>query len=133
MKSDPELVRNSMKLLSSLRNQRSNDRSARIYRDLMRKEAKIGGQLFGSVKSGNRREFFCLDERTWIWHEEWKDEKTNEYHVVTTRYDVRPNGIIKSQDGQPTRYIDINEARNFLSAVDLYNYRIKTELYQSVA
>jgi hypothetical protein len=99
----------------------------------MRKEAKIGGQLFGPVKPGNRREFFCLDERTWIWHEEWKDEKTNEYHVITTRYDVRPNGVIKSQDGQPTRYIDLNEARNFLSAIDLYNYRIKTELYQSVA
>jgi hypothetical protein len=122
-----------MKLLSTLRNQRLIDRSARIYRDLMRKEAKIGGQLFGPVKPGGRREFFCLDERTWIWHEEWIDEKTGRFYVVTTRYDVRPNGIIKSQDGQPTRYIDLNEARNFLSAISHYNYRVKTELYQSVA
>ena len=122
-----------MKLLNTLRNQRSTDRSARIYRDLMRKEAKIGGQLFGPVKPGGRREFFCLDERTWIWHEEWIDEKTGRLYVVTTRYDVRSNGILKSQDGQPTRYIDLNGTRNFLSAIRHYNYRVKTELYQSVA
>ena len=116
-----------------MRNQRVTNRSTKIYRDLMRKEAKIGGQLFGSVKPGGRREFFCLDERTWIWHEEWVDEKTGQHYVVTTRYDVRPNGIIKSQDGQPTRLIDLNETRNFLSAIRHYNYRVKTELYQSVS
>jgi hypothetical protein len=122
-----------VKLLNTLRNQRLNDRSARIYRDLIRKEAKIGGQLFGPVKPGGRREFFCLDERTWIWHEEWIDEPTARLYVVTTRYDVRPNGILKSQNSQPTRYIDLSEAKNFLSAIRLYNYRVKTELYQSVA
>ncbi len=33
-------------------------------RQLIRRESKIGSQLFGQVPSGRSREFFCLDERT---------------------------------------------------------------------
>ena len=50
------------------------DRRAELYRNLIRHEAKIGGILFGLVPEGGRREFFCLDARTWVWHEEWIDE-----------------------------------------------------------
>ena len=40
-------------------------------RQLIRRESKIGSQLFGQVPSGRSREFFCLDERTWVWSESW--------------------------------------------------------------
>jgi hypothetical protein len=117
-----------MKLFSSFRTQRATDRLALIYRDLIRREAKIGSGLFQAPTRGGRREFFCLDDRTWVWHEEWLDQ-TGQRHVVTTRYDVRPNGILKAQDGQGYRYIDASEAKNLYAAICLYNQRISTELY----
>ncbi len=43
------------------------DRRIKLERDLLRHEAKIGGELFGPLPQGGRREFFCLDEYTWIW------------------------------------------------------------------
>ena len=116
------------KLLKSITSQKQEQRQAELYRNLIRREAKIGGQLFGPLPKGGRREFFCLDEHTWIWHEEWLDEK-GERQVKTTRYDVRPNGVIKVQDGQPSQYVTLEEARRLYQAVDLYNQRIYAEIY----
>ena len=116
------------RLLKSITSQKQEQRQAELYRNLIRREAKIGGQLFGPLPKGGRREFFCLDEHTWIWHEEWVDEK-GERQVKTTRYDVRPNGVIKVQDGQPSQYVTLEEARRLYQAVDLYNQRIYAEIY----
>ena len=115
-------------MLGQLKAQRHANRRAQIYRDLIRREAKIGGELFGSVQPGSRREFFCLDKHTWIWHEEWIDQ-TGQRQVVTTRYDVRPNGVLKAQDGQGHRYIDAGEAQNLFTAAQLYMQRIGSEIY----
>lgn len=104
------------------------ERRARQYRELISKEARMGGTLFGPVPEGTRREFFCLDARTWIWHEEWTDAN-GQVHIVTTRYDIRPNGILKAQDGQPYRFIDEHEAKHFYKAIRLYAYKAHTELY----
>jgi len=82
------------------------------------------------VPQGSRREFFCLDEHTWVWHEEWQDQK-GERHVITTRYDVRPNGIIKSQNGT-YRPLTSQEAYNLLDAAYLYRNRIKNEIYSFI-
>ncbi|MDB5175416.1 MAG: hypothetical protein JWM81_274 [Candidatus Saccharibacteria bacterium] len=102
------------------------------YRQLISDEAKIGGKLFGPVPAGHRREFFCLDEHTWVWHEEWTEN--GHQRSITTRYDVRPNGVLKSQAGQPYTMIGFEEAVNLYQAVDLYDkqvnqyydYRLKT-------
>jgi hypothetical protein len=118
-----------LKLLSGLTNNSSTD-EARLeeYRSIIRKEAKIGGQLFGAVTPGGRREFFCLDANTWVWHEEWTDENGLR-HSVTTRYDVRSNGILKAQDKLPYQYIGYDEAKRFFQAVSMYNKQIDVELY----
>lgn len=105
------------------------ERKSRFYRDLLSREAKIGGQLFGPVPEGSRREFFCLDEYTWIWHEEWTDQ-TGQQQIRTTRYEVRPSGIVKIQDGQQHQMISKREAANFADAVRAYQKRVKSELYQ---
>jgi hypothetical protein len=115
------------KLLNTLTEQRSQERRAELYRNLIRREAKIGGELFGPIPKGHRREFFCLDEHTWVWHEEWLDAN-NQRRIKTTRYDVRPNGIIKVQDGRPSQYVTKEEARNLYHATTLYNQRIDAEL-----
>jgi hypothetical protein len=100
-------------------------RRADIQRQLIREEAKIGGELFGPVPNGHTRQFFCLDERTWVWHEEWLEH--GQRRVVTTRYDMRPNAIVKSQDGQPHRLITKQEAQHLHSAIKLY--KRKTDLH----
>jgi hypothetical protein len=112
--------------------QSTEERKRMQYRRLIQEEAKIGGSLFGPIAANGRREFFCLDPHTWIWHEEWTDE-TGEHHVVTTRYDVRPSGVIKAQDGQPYRELTKEEARNFYQAAKLYNKRVLSELYAQAA
>ena len=62
-------------------------------------EAKIGGRMFGVTQKNVRREFFCLDPHTWVWHEEWTDNY-GKRQIVTTRYNLRPEGIIKAHNNQ---------------------------------
>ncbi len=117
------------KLLTTISAQKHVERRAELYRNLIRHEAKIGGQIFGPVAAGGRREFFCLDEHTWIWHEEWLDT-TGARLTKTTRYDVRPDGlIIKAQDGQPYQEVSAEEAHRLYQAAAEYERRINTELY----
>ena len=117
-----------LKLLSGLTSVAQDDsRRHEAYRNLIRREAKVGGRLFGPVATGGRREFFCLDEYTWVWHEEWTDQTG--LHTITTRYDVRPNGILKAQDQQPYQYIGMDEAKRLFNAVSMYNKSVDTELY----
>lgn len=119
------------KMLNGLVSQKQSQRRAELYRNLIRHEAKIGGQVFGPIPHGIRREFFCLDEATWIWHEE-KTDRGGFVHVTTTRYDVRPDGIIKSQNGNYEK-VGKREADHLYEAAKLYHQRISAELYQAVA
>jgi hypothetical protein len=106
---------------------------SRLYRAFLRREAEIGGTLFGPVPKGGRREFFCLDEYTWIWHEEWMDAK-GQRKVRTTRYDVRPSGILKAQDGQRHyQQVTEKEARRLQEAAHAYQQRVYDELYHPTA
>jgi hypothetical protein len=119
------------KLLNGTLTQREQERRNELKRKLIRREAKIGGSLFGPVPEGHRREFFCLDKHTWVWHEEWLNDQGEQKHR-TTRYDVRPGGVLKSQDGQ-YKEMDITEARRLYVAVDLYEKKVSRELYGLVA
>ncbi|HEU4984399.1 MAG TPA: hypothetical protein VFT58_02055, partial [Nitrososphaera sp.] len=112
--------------LSGIARQRAEERRARMQRALIHYEAKIGGELFGPVPKGHRREFFCLDERTWVWHEEWKDEN-GQNRAVTTRYDIRPNQILKSQGHFSYQALTETEERNFRQAAKLYLQRVRAE------
>ncbi len=120
------------KVFKSITSDRLTEKRARLYREIITREAEIGGKLFGPVKPNGRREFFCLNEDTWIWHEEWLDEK-GVRQVVTTRYDIRPNGIFKAQDNQPYQQLGSIEDANFRKAVHLYNKNVDAELYGIVA
>lgn len=97
-------------------------------RDLIRLESKIGAQLFGPIPNGHRREFFCLDENTWVWYEEWL-EPGGRSRELTTRYEVHPNGVLKVQDGQPYSVVEGDELRNLTLATKLYRQRVAREVY----
>lgn len=119
------------KFLKAIVGTNAEERKAELYRNLIRHEARIGGQLFGPVPSGGKREFFCLDRRTWVWHEEWTDEN-GQHRSKTTRYDVRPNGILKAQDGSSYQYVTDEEARHLRDAAILYEKRVNSELYSRI-
>ena len=97
-------------------------------RELLRLESEIGALLFGEIPSGHRREFFCLDESTWIWHEEWKDEKGTP-RTATTRYEVHENGILKVQEGARYKYIEGEELDNLLVATNMYREQVVRKVY----
>lgn len=117
------------KLLHGIIGQRTQEHQADLYRNLIRHEAKIGGSVFGAVPTGHRREFFCLDRNTWVWHEEWADARGNQ-HIRTTRYDVRPDGLLKSQNGHYQR-VNSQETKRFKQAVRLYIERVNREMYNN--
>ncbi len=98
------------------------------YRQLIKQEATIGGELFGPVSAGRTREFFCLDKNTWIWHEEWA-EPTGKRQSKTTRYDIRPDVILKAQNNGTYHVVDKQEARHLVQAAKLYHDRVLTEIY----
>ncbi len=102
------------------------------YRDAMRLGAKLGGRVFGPVPQGVRREFFCLDEHTWVWHEEWTDAN-RQHQIRTTRYDIRPHGVFKAQDGQPYQPISRDEANNLVGAMRRYREILHTDLEPLIA
>lgn len=106
---------------------RTDDTRVQVHQQLLQQEARLGGGIFGPVAAGRRREFFCLDEYTWIWHEEWRDQN-GVTRAVMTRYDILPYGIRKAQDNQPSGYITESEARHLYAAIDRYNQIIDQEL-----
>ena len=119
-----------MRLIPKITKQSTAQSGAEIRSKFVRQEAKIGGELFGPIPAGHEREFFCLDERTWIWYEQWRDAK-GKRQVITTRYDVRPSGVIKMQDGQPYRRLDATEALNLYKAIDQYERQVGS-MYQQL-
>lgn len=98
-------------------------------RELIQLESDMGRYLFGPVPNGRRREFFCLDEHTWIWYEEWQDEHKKS-QSRTTRYEIHDNGILKIRDGGQYEYLDKEELRNFGVAVRMYYEQVMRGIYK---
>ncbi|HUY53406.1 MAG TPA: hypothetical protein VMV24_02410 [Candidatus Dormibacteraeota bacterium] len=96
------------------------------YSNLIRREAKIGGQLFGRVPENVSRSFFCLDEHTWVWHEDIT-QVGGRIKSNIIRYEVQPDRIVKVINGN--RYLlSESEKRNFYKAVTSYQRKVFSEL-----
>jgi len=98
-------------------------------RDLIRQESQIGAKLFGEIPRGHKREFFCLDTHTWVWHEEWSESLSGAKKSQTVRYEVRDNGILKSVNGQDYAWVPTEEAENLAHAAILYHQYVSTQVY----
>lgn len=98
-------------------------------RELLQLESEIGSKLFGDVPAGHRREFFCLDAKTWIWYEEWKDPKTGKLSNSTTRYEVHEKGILKVQEGARYSFIRDAELHNLALATRMYYEQVARGVY----
>ncbi len=97
-------------------------------RELIQLESNIGRELFGPVPQGHRREFFCLDEKTCIWYEEYKD-KDGKQVSATTRYEIQGDKVLKAQEGARYSYLEGGELNNLLTAINLYYERVMRAVY----
>lgn len=104
------------------------DYKAEATQDLMRKELAVTKGIFGPLKPGTKRDFFCLDKHTWVWYEEWTADDGQRKHM-TTRYMVRPSEIVKSLNGGPYQRLTAQEARNLKAAAQTYTERVNKHLY----
>ena len=109
--------------------QMSTHRRAVHERDLIRREAKIGATLFGSIPAGHNREFFCFDRSTWIWSEQWYDETSKSHKSMNVRYEFQPRGVLKIVDNIPRGYVEGKELAYLLEAIYNYHERVTTEIY----
>lgn len=102
----------------------------KLRRDIMRHEAREGGKLFGPMPDGVYREFFCLDEYTWIWYEQWTEKGKRKSR--TTRYNIMNEGITKNQDGQGYKLVTRQEAIRLFEAARAYQAKVEKEVYQPI-
>lgn len=90
-----------------------------LENNLIRQEAKITNNIFGSSPKGHHREFFCLDQNTWVWHDEWDDENGNRI-ILSNKYFIRSEGAMKSVNGGAYFPIDKEESKNLYHAIKQY-------------
>lgn len=99
-------------------------------RELIQQESNLGQAIFGQLPPHVvRREFFNLDEKTWIWHEEVVGD-TSANREVTTRYELQPRGVLKVQPGPRYSYLEGAELDNFYQATQAYYERVALHLYK---
>jgi hypothetical protein len=98
-------------------------------RELIKRESQVGSTLFGAVPKGHSRDFFCLDQSTWVWHEQWiaNDGKTS--CNLQIRYEFQPRGVLKTVDGVHSGYINGQELTDLISAIQQYHKRVASEVY----
>lgn len=98
-------------------------------KELIKQESEIGATLFGPIPPGHTREFFCLDERTWIYQETWNETLDGDRRSQMIRYEIRDSGIIKSIDGAEYHNVGQEEAENLAKAAILYYQYISQRVY----
>jgi hypothetical protein len=98
-------------------------------RELLQLESEIGAKLFGDAPKDGRREFFCLDEKTWIWHEEWLEEG-GKRQQRTIRYEVHEKGILKVQEGARYSFVEGEELQNLMTAATMYYEQVARHVYK---
>jgi hypothetical protein len=97
-------------------------------RELIQLESDIGRDLFGPIPRGHRREFFCLDEKTCIWYEEYEDAQGKPV-TSTTRYEIQGDKVLKAQDAARYSYLEGTELNNLLLAIGMYYERVMRGVY----
>jgi hypothetical protein len=97
-------------------------------RELLQLESEIGRELFGPVPKDHTREFFNLDEKTWIWHEDFigPDGKKQ---TSTIKYEIQEKGILKVEEGARYSYLEGQELDNLLLAIQMYYEQVMRKVY----
>ena len=95
---------------------------------LIKREAILGGTLFGKIPAGREREFFYLGNDTWAWNESWQDGRGRRL-TQSIQYRIYPKHIEKIQNGRSLALNDMGEVRNLVLATRWYYHLIASRLY----
>ena len=95
------------------------ERRKSVERDLINAESALGRTIFGEITPGHTREFFCLKQNVWIWHE----------NGITIRYEVRENGVFKQVGAGSYNKISGEELQHFTDATKAYLQLVKSYIY----
>lgn len=106
----------------------ADSKKLRSERELIQAESKIGREIFGEIPKGHQREFFCLDETTCIWYEEFKNAE-GKTESITTRYEIQGDRVMKVQGGSRYSYLEGDELNNLLTAIHMYYERVMRGVY----
>jgi hypothetical protein len=96
---------------------------SKLRNSLLKIEARVGGKIFGSSEDSQKREFYCLDEHTWVYRQ--ADTVGNK---IINYYDVRPSGVFKLKDGSYQKLESVELSR-FVEAVKIYQQKVMQEIY----
>ncbi|MBI4100912.1 hypothetical protein HY441_00360 [Candidatus Microgenomates bacterium] len=98
---------------------------------LMQQEMAIGSQLFGPIPQNRERQFYYLNNQTWVWNETVADGSGRKV-TTTTQYQVLPDQIVKSQGGQTLSLTDAAEINNLFEAASWYYDLVAKRVYGKV-
>ena len=126
--SDDDDMNVSISALKALKKRTKRPLKKLTERELISLESQLGAAIFGERPAHvRRREFFNLDEQTWIWYEESVDDDGT-VHELTTRYELQEQGILKVQPNYQYSYLEGQELENFVLAVTEYYERVARQI-----
>jgi len=96
---------------------------------LIERESKIGGDVFGKTSRGVKRRFFLDEQDSWFFSESAVDTTGQKLYSFTIRYQMLPQGVLKSVDGKGHVFIEGVELEHLLKAIALYEKRVMDEVY----
>lgn len=97
-------------------------------RELLTFESQVGAEIFGPIPEGHQRQFFCLDEATWIWSDVCDDATGR--HETIIRYEIHDTGILKVLGDHDYAFLGGDELRRFVTAVQMYYERVAHDIYK---
>jgi hypothetical protein len=104
--------------------------SAPTLASMIDAESIIGGKLFGDMGRGVERRFFLDEGNSWFFSESATDPTTGrKLYSFTIRYEILPQGVLKSVDGKGHVFITGIELEHLKHAVKLYEQNVERELY----
>lgn len=106
-----------------------NYKRAQRKQQLLRQESKVGGSLLGNIPAGHQRDFFCIDQYTWVWTEQWNDPQTKQPQRMVVRYEFQPNAVLKYVNDQPRGHVVGKELANLVKAMKAYAPAVATQVY----
>ncbi len=92
-------------------------------------EAEIGGTVFGPTQPDEDRRFYCLDECTWVYQNEYRDLITGKKKQMIIRYELHPNGVLKVVNGNNHSMVQDDEAKRLTEAIKLYYKLVMEKVY----
>ena len=97
--------------------------------ELIAREAEIGGAIFGAEQADEDRKFYCLDERTWVYQNTYRDLTDGKQKTMVIRYELHQNGVMKIINSKNHSMVDDEEAERLIKAIKLYYKYVMEKIY----